>query len=47
MPKKFCLIAVAVVLSLCLMAPAAMAETKFLRMFSGPEGVPGIPWGRP
>ncbi|MCF8043126.1 MAG: TAXI family TRAP transporter solute-binding subunit [Desulfarculaceae bacterium] len=45
MTKKFCLIAVAVVLSLCLMAPAAMAGKQFLRMFSGPEGGSWYPLG--
>lgn len=45
MPKKFCLIAVAVLLSLCLTAPTAMAGKQFLRMFSGPEGGSWYPLG--
>ena len=45
MPKKFYVVAMALALSLCLLAPSALAETKFLRMFSGPEGGSWYPLG--
>lgn len=43
--KRLVMAAVALTLALCLTAPAALAETKFLRMFSGPEGGSWYPLG--
>lgn len=45
MHKKLAVIGLAVALAICLMAPTAHAEQKFLRMFSGPEGGSWYPLG--
>ena len=45
MYKKLAIIGLAMALAVCLMAPAAHAEKKFLRMFSGPEGGSWYPLG--
>ena len=43
--KKALLVVFMVSLAVCLMAPGAQAEKKFLRMFSGPEGGSWYPLG--
>ena len=45
MLKKVLLATTVIALALCLAAPAAFAEMKFLRMFSGPEGGSWYPLG--
>jgi TRAP transporter TAXI family solute receptor len=45
MSKKLAIIGLAAVLALCLTAPMAHAEKKFLRMLSGPEGGSWYPLG--
>ena len=45
MMKKALLIVFMVSLAVCLIAPGAQAEKKFLRMFSGPEGGSWYPLG--
>jgi TRAP transporter TAXI family solute receptor len=45
MVKKLLMTAVVLALAICLTAPAALAETQFLRMFSGPEGGSWYPLG--
>ncbi len=43
--KKLILIGMAAALVVCLICPVVQAETKFLRMFSGPEGGSWYPLG--
>ena len=45
MLRKVMIMAFCAALAICLAAPAAHADKKFLRMFSGPEGGSWYPLG--